>query len=172
MSFTEFAKSLHQKADALRGTATLLRASAEVVSVEIKRNIDRRQNAGVYRVDDTGTIPGEPMAPLAKYTIADRERRGVFHDHQLKDSGQLYRDIRPYDVTRMRAKAGPSTPRSRRVLRRQLGDHPSSDLKKPIPPRNPIGYREETLKKVRRLWLRAFRVGQSTTARAKLDLRF
>lgn len=177
MSVQTFLKNLGRIATShtTEGYGSLLDRSAEIMVKEVKGNIDKRQNAGINRVDDAGTTPGAPMDQLSAYTISKREQEGIFHDHPLKATGEMYRSIKSIRPGKVSRTIGAKTSKNQKKLYAQLGtlhtDVVSSDKKTIIPPRNPVGYSASTGKRVEDLFLNAFGAKDRTTAKIRIDIR-
>lgn len=156
MSLLQLAANINAIAVAHGNVQQHLRDSGLLIAGHIRDNIDRGQVAGQYRPDDTGTTPGAPMSRLAAYTIARREAAGIHHEDPLKATGRTYREIGIRGLTSTRVTVGGTTGRSRRLLAFHFGTEVtgllSSDLKRVVPPRNPVGYNDRVLNDIWRIW--------------------
>lgn len=160
MSLLQLASNINALAVAHADTQRHLRDSATLIARHIQSNIDRSQAAGQFRpaADSSATGPGAAMPRLAAYTVAQRAKVGIHHDHPLKATGRTYREIGLRGLTSTRVTVGGTTARARRLLHFHLGTDvtglPSSDLSRPVPPRNPVGYNDRVLNDVWKVWER------------------
>jgi len=157
-----------------QGYGALLDKSAEILVSEVRGNIDDRRNAGAFRVDDAGTTPGTPMDTLSDYTLRKREQQGIFHDHPLKATGEMYRSIKSIRPGKVSRNIGAKTEKNQKKLYAQLGtlhtDIVSSDKGTVIPPRNPVGFSKSTGNLVVDMFLTAFGAKDRTTTKIKIDI--
>lgn len=173
-AIAQFIRNVGRIARSHDNSGELLDLSAEMLVREVKGNIDKRQNAGAFRVEDAGTVPNEPMMPLSAYTVKRREQEGIFQDHPLKATGDLYRSISVVRKNKRARTIGAKGRKNQKKLYAQLGTaHTgvvSSERRREIPPRNPVGYSQATSEKIKGIFLKGFGARDKTQAKLVIKI--